>query len=215
MHKKVRLSTLCFASLCFLSCLTRPANESNRLQTGETVFSTIPMGTILVSLPTSIFDNTTEGIDQQEMNILTQNQESDNWKVTESNTGRLTIACKNSNSTLCFYAYALDADAILIAQTFNEQAISTESWLYNSIEQTITRHEILPSVSINDFYSDADMVTNPISYNANVVMSVSDYGTLVYDVHSWMEEDLEMNSLVFSVTATWDGESFNLERSAL
>ncbi len=198
-----------------LSCITKPENESTGLTTGGAVFSEISMRTILASLPQSVFDNTTEGISQQEMDILIQNLESDNWGVTNSRPGRLTIECKYSNSTLRVYAYALDTNAVLITHTVNERAIFTETWVYNAGNQTVTRKELLPVVSINDFYAEGDMVADPMSYTANVVVTVRDDGTLVYDVFTWMDESLEMKQNAFAITAVWNGNGFNVERSTL
>ncbi len=215
MQKKVTISILCLVCFSMLSCVIKPENKSTGLNTSGTVFSAISTRTILASLPQSVFDNTTEGISQQEMDILIQNLESDNWSVTDSRSGQLTIECKHSNSTLRVYAYALDTNAVLITHTVNERAISTETWVYNAGNQTVTRKELLPVVSINDFYAEGDMVADPMSYTANVVVSVRDDGTLVYDVYTWMDESLEMKQNAFTITAVWNGNGFNVERSAL
>ena len=87
--------------------------------------------------------------------------------------------------------------------------------VYNAVNQTVTKKELLPLISINDFYAEENMVANPSSYNGNVVVSVRDDGTLIYDLYTWMDESLEMKQIAFTITAVWDGRSFNVERSAL
>ena len=91
MRGKATTGILYSVFIIILSSIVIAGDISISSEMGGPVFSEISMKTIFLSLPESVFDNTTGGINQQEMLMLCQNFESDNWNVTYCVPGHLTI----------------------------------------------------------------------------------------------------------------------------
>ena len=171
--------------------------------------------TILLSLPKSAFDRTTEGISRRELDTLAVNLESDNWKVIDSKQGQLTIECKHPSSLLRIYAYSMGPDTALLTHVINERATFSETWIHKTSNRTTIRKPLLPEVSINDFYSKDDKVADPANYRGNVILEVKDDGTLVYGVYAGMNKNLDGKPVAYAVAAFGDGNRFKLSKKPL
>jgi len=180
----------------------------------KTEHPTSAIRTIFSSLPASIFDHTTEGISKEEMSVLSYGLDSKNWKVSAINSNQLSVQCKHPSSTLRLFTYPMGENRAVVIYTDNGGSSDIQTWTFNSSNKTVSKRQLLPKVSINDFYAKSEKLENPQRYNGNIIVTLEIDGTLVYEINSWMDERLGQKVISYDLSAVWDGQRFTLKKSA-
>lgn len=172
-----------------------------------------------VELSKEDFKDTTNGITDEELKTLTQNQESEHWKITDSRPGRITAKSHNGESTVIVQFYPIEnapkeeVGVYRLNHTTNGGAVST-----SGLQLSSKPAKFLPGVTVvsnNDFYAEVDKVADPLKYRGNVVTQLHDDGSLSYDVATWMDDELAKKRKAYDITATWDGRHFKIKRVKL
>ena len=102
----------------------------------------------------------------------------------------------------------------VVIYTDNGGSSDIQTWTFNSSNKTVSKRQLLPKVSINDFYAKSEKLENPQRYNGNIIVTLEIDGTLVYEINSWMDERLGQKVISYDLSAVWDGQRFTLKKSA-
>jgi hypothetical protein len=172
-----------------------------------------------IRLKKRMFNDTTDGISDEELEILNQKKESANWTITDSRLGRITAKSKNAESVVSVQRYPIQSGSeseiavFEFIHTTNLQAVRTTGMRLSSELADSFPEE--PAVSINDFFAEGDKVANPEKYRGNVVTLLRPDGTLSYDISTKMEKELAKKRKAYDITALWDGRGFRMFKNPL
>lgn len=172
---------------------------------------------VLEALPARHFaDAGAEGMAAGELESLLADGESQNWIIVAQEPRRLVIKPKHNNeTTLELHTYDKGEDTVVLLETSHLRSLQTETWIYDSADKRVTQVDLLPEVPVTEFYSEADGRTIPEGYDANVMKTVRDDGTVDYGVWTFMEKPFEKIRPAFKVVAVWKGDRFEIRKTAV
>ena len=160
-------------------------------------------------LPEEAFDATAEGLSSSETEELIYTGKTDFWELAKKTKtefkisgGDQSISLKKINTSL----YEMVAVNTQYAQTS-----TVEIWAYNADEDYLIKKDILPKVSVTDFYSKEDALKIPKEYKGSISLYL-DEGKIVASLWTWMESTLENIEIKYAVYLDWADDKFVINR---
>jgi hypothetical protein len=101
----------------------------------------LDVAALLPRLPVEIFDNTTEGIDEDELKLLRIRGQSENWRISARTARKLVFTAKRPYSEVTLRPVQDGLEAFVEALTFNEKAISYSYWVPKAASGPLEAHE--------------------------------------------------------------------------
>ncbi len=103
--------------------------------------SDLDVAALLPRLPVEVFDNTTEGIDDEELRVLRQRGQSENWKIGRKSPDKLVFVAKRPFSEVNLRPVRDGSQTFIEALTFNEKAISYGYFIARDGKGPLESHE--------------------------------------------------------------------------
>ena len=124
----MRFCRLVLIAAAIMPLLLFAAQPSRAMDT-----STMPAEKLMRMLPTSIFDNTTEPLSQDSLELLLSRGYSNSWIVVENNQDRLRIlATGDSSAEVQMQVLRTAPNGIIILGARTNDSCATELWSYNA-----------------------------------------------------------------------------------
>ena len=167
--------------------------------------------------PTTLFNNTTEGISSQEINNLVNKGESINWKISFKNNEKLIITCKHPFSQVTLFLLCKTNNAsILVSFTENEEITTIETWTKNN-SNTLEKVNMLPAIIAADFFLKQNQFKNIQQYNNRVYYTLDiETLTIKANFNTWMiahEYFTEDKSADYNIELKWNGIAFKISKT--
>lgn len=171
----------------------------------------ISMTSLFELTPTSVFDETTDGLTPSEKSDLIKNKKSSTWELIEKSNTNLTIQSQDKSSEVNFYFFQNknDANGFLFAYVINGKNNQLFSWKYDHQKNSLQVSDPLKKYSANDFVSKEDQL--PDSFESTIHYQFLDNQKIEVLLNTWMVEELENREVINKVFLNWNGESFTEE----
>lgn len=179
-------------------------------------FGNEPLIEMLGFAPTSLFDNTTEGISAEEIKDLLTKGESAYWLVSKKSDDLIAFTCKQPNSVVTFFQLPHNnKTALLVAYTENEKTSTVEIWERNE-KVIFEKVELLPKVQAKEFFADENQFEELSKYDGHVFYFVDKTLRLIKaGLNTFMENDLETREVDYDISLKWNGEGFDTEKTEI
>ena len=100
-----------------------------------------PLAEVLPLLPPAVFDNTTDGIEPDELKQLIGKGASANWTLKTASDRKVVISARRPSSEVHLTRKNLDGADIVEALTFNEKAINYGYWAVGAAGAPLSSHQ--------------------------------------------------------------------------
>ena len=101
----------------------------------------LDVAAMLPRLPVEVFDNTTEGIEEDELKGLRSRGQSENWTITRRTPGKVVITAKRPFSEVNLRPASEGGANFVEALTFNEKAIAYSYWIGSGPHEPLQAHK--------------------------------------------------------------------------
>ena len=195
-----------FVLFLLLSCI--PSEDSPQFTAAQ----------FLAQLPASIFDNTAEGMSEPDKQHLLEQREAGGWKIIRQTDTNLVVSDTDSGqSTVQLMVYATPPDQLIAVHTQNGQNTSLDFWRYTAASRQLTQLGLSPSffpqITGNDFLVAEEKL--PDTYQATLIYTMNEDGTISVEPYTWMESVFEERTLRYAIRLTWDGKKFQIKKSSI
>lgn len=172
----------------------------------------------LAQLPASIFDNTAEGMSEQNKQQLLTRGKVDGWKITQQTDKSFVVSDTDSGqSTVQLMVYAAPPGQLIAVHTQNGQNTNLDFWRYTAASQQLTQVGLSPSffpkITGDDFLAAEEKL--PDAYRATMTYTMNEDGTIDVEPYTWMESVFEERTLLYTIQLTWNGKKFQVEKSPI
>lgn len=169
---------------------------------------------LFANSPTSLFDQTTEGISKIEKAELIEKGESEYWIISYKSDEKIVITCKFPSSEITLFLLKREnISPVLVSYTLNEQASSIKLWSAND-EEKIEVINILPKIYAQDFFSEKNSFDKLKDFDNDVYYSLNTESLNIdANLNTWMEPVFENKPVEYSIALKWNGEDFNVEKT--
>jgi len=161
-------------------------------------------------LPVEAFDGTSDGLSESEKKDLLLRSVSDFWKITYKSSSNMKIHAGDQSVTL--QVLETNNYPIIIVYTENAQTATIDTWVYLTEGEILKKESLLPSVTINDFYSEKDALSNPEKFQGNVSFFLDETGKIKASLYTWMETKLEDKTIKYDIFIEWANGIFVINK---
>ena len=160
-------------------------------------------------LPEEAFDATAEGLSSSETEELIYTGKTDFWEVDKKTKTEFEIS--GGDQSISLQKINTSLYEMVAVNTQYAQTSTVEIWAYNADEDYLIKKDILPKVSVADFYSKEDALKIPKDYKGSISLYL-DEGKIVASLWTWMESTLENIEIKYAVYLDWADDKFVINR---
>ena len=208
LHKNL-LFVACFAAL-LLGCNTGgDTPQSPTTEPKKAVIKALDISDYLSMMPTGIFDDSTQVMDEEEKEKLVQGEKGNYWHITKQDANRIEMAANNDASSKVILQLfpKKDGTALVGIEIINGDDDSTSFWALNANKDELREAgRVLPDVTAADFVAD----NKPFSedYEGDISYHLNDASNI--EAVIWTKDDTEFAGRKVSnkVMLAWSGTAF-------
>ena len=163
-------------------------------------------------LPDEAFDYTSSGLTKSEREILIKEGEYETWNLTEKSNTWLKIT-ESFDQSVTIQLLSSQKEHVIITYTEYAQSSNLETWSYNADTDSLFKAELLPDVSINEFFSEDDSISEPERFKGNISFHMDDKGIIDVLPYTWMTKELEDKEIIYDIRIEWTDNKFVIKKS--
>lgn len=159
-------------------------------------------------LSSKIFDWTTEGCSNKEIELLKNGKNSEYWKVSSIEETKVVYESDFGIDRLEIKLLEGDSVNYLMTYTENQKLAKIEFWKIEN--DTLFPIDLIPStLSVNDFFNEKDHINNPKEYIGNINYLMLDKN-IQATLNTWLEPAFENKTVKYNVFLNWNGKQFEI-----
>ena len=149
------------ATLLPLLCRLIAAGVTPSILAAAALAQARPLAELQSQIPADVFENTTDGMEPDELKTLLDKGASANWTLTRPDARRLLASARKGRSEVRLTRKTLGSTDLLEALTLNEKAVSYGYWVANPAGGTLARHDLPPRLRVFNETEDGSEGVTP------------------------------------------------------